>query len=216
MRIAAVIPVAIGLLWTALAVGPAQACEAPDSPATFVINHETYGDIGTHVLTFSCEGDKLIVDTEVDVEVKILFVTAYQRQAHYREVWQEDRLINYEARTNDDGDHYLTTAWIDGNEMVIDGVEKGVRVPLDTVPSHPWNVDVIDRSLVFGQRDGQIRSVHVEATEEETVTIGDKTIMAKKYVVGGDLERELLYGPDGAWLQWRLERDGKAITITRE
>jgi hypothetical protein len=197
-------------------VGSAEACQPPESPAAFIINHETYGDIGTHVLTFSCEGEKLIVDTNVDVEVKILFVTAYQRQAHYREVWQGDRLIAYEARTNDDGDHYLTTARVDGDEMVIDGVEKGVRVPLDTVPSHPWNVDVIDRSLVFGQRDGRIRSVHVEASETEAVMIGDKTIMAQKYIVGGDLERELLYGPDGAWLQWRLERGGKAITITRQ
>ena len=101
---------AIGLLCTDLALVPAQACDAPASPAAFVINHETYGDIGTHVLTFSCEGEKLIVDTNVDVKVKILFVTAYERQARYREVWQGDQLIAYEARTNDGGDHYLTTA----------------------------------------------------------------------------------------------------------
>jgi hypothetical protein len=204
------------LLWPGLTPLPASACNAPESPAAFVINHETYGDIGTHTLTFACDGEKLIVDTDVDVEVKILFVTAYERTAHYREVWHGDQLITYEARTNDGGDHYVTKARIDGDEMVVDGVEKGVRVPLDTVPSHPWNVDVIDRSVVFGQRDGRIHSVYIETTDDEAVTIGDKTIMAKKYTVRGDLERELLYGPDGAWLQWRLQRDGKAITITRQ
>ncbi|MEL6965142.1 MAG: DUF6134 family protein [Pseudomonadota bacterium] len=215
MRVTRAIPVCC-LLSLGLIQGVANACEAPASPAAFVINHETYGDIGTHTLTFACDGDQLIVNTEVDVEVKILFVTAYERQAHYREVWQGNQLIAYEARTNDGGHHYLTQAKIDGDEIVIDGLEKGVRVPLETVPSHPWNVDVIDRPTVFGQRDGRVHKVYVEATEEEAVTIGDKTIVAKKYSVRGDLERELLYAPDGTWLQWRLERDGKIITITRQ
>jgi hypothetical protein len=195
---------------------PAFACQAPESPAAFIINHETYGDIGTHVLNFACEGDDLIVETEVDVKVKVLFVTAYQRQARYREVWRDDRLISYEARTNDGGEVFVTTAWVDGGEMVVDGLKKGVRVPLNTVSSHPWNIDAVDRAIVFGQRDGRIHRVNVETAGEETVRIGGKSINARKYVVRGDLERELLYGPDGTWLQWRLKRDGKAITITRQ
>lgn len=198
------------------AVKPAGACQPPASPAAYVINHETYGDIGTHVLNFTCEGEDLIVETEVDVEVKVLFVTAYERRAHYREVWRGDRLIAYEAETNDGGDLYATTARIDGNDMVIDGVEKSVRAPLDTVSSHPWNIEVVDRALLFGQRDGRILKVRSEAAGSETLTIGGRPIEARKYVISGDLERELLYDADGNWLQWRLDRDGKTITITRQ
>lgn len=195
---------------------PALACTAPDSPAAYVINHETYGDIGTHILTFACNGDDLIVETDVNVKVKILFVTAYQRQAHYRETWRDNRLIAYEARTSEGGDRYVTTARIDNGEMVIDGVEKGVRAPLDTISSHPWNVDAVDRQILFGQRDGRILHVNVKEAGEETVTIGGKTIKAQKYVISGDLERELLYSSNGTWLQWRLERNGKSITITKQ
>lgn len=195
---------------------PAHACEAPASPATFVINHETYGDIGTHVLNFSCQGDDLIVETNVDVEVKILFVTAYERQARYREVWRGDQLLAYEARTDDGGDLYETRARIEDGEMIVDGVKKGVRVPLDTIPSNPWNVDVVDRPLIFGQRDGRIHKVSVKRAKPEVLTIGGKQIEAEKYVVEGDLERELLYDSDGNWLQWRLERNGKTISVTRQ
>lgn len=195
---------------------PLHACQVPKSPAIFIINHETYGDIGTHVLNFTCEGSDLIVDTSVDVKVKILFVTAYQRQARYREVWRDDRLIAYDARTNEGGDIYETHARIEDGEMIVDGVKKGMRVPLDTVSSHPWNIEAIDRSLVFGQRDGRINRVSVHRAEPEILTIGGKKIEAEKYVVQGDLKRELLYDADGTWLQWRLERGGKAITITRQ
>lgn len=212
-RPASTLPMAALLL---LAAPFAFACQPPESPARFVINHETYGDIGTHVLNFRCEGDDLVVETDVDVEVKVLFITAYERKAHYREVWRGDRLVDYEAITNDGGERFETRARIEDGAMIVDGVEKGVRVPLDTVPSHPWNVDVVDRPLVFGQRDGEIRHVKAEAAGEEPLTIGGKTIMARKYAVTGDLERDLLYAPDGTWLQWRLERDGKSITITRQ
>ncbi len=196
-------------------VGSALACQPPESPAAYVINHETHGDIGTHVLNFRCDGDKLIVETEVDVEVKILFITAYERRAHYREVWQDDRLIAYEAKTDDNGDLYETTAKVDGDEMIVDGVDAAVRVPLDTVSSHPWNVKAVERPLIFGQRDGRLRKVEVEPAGWETLKIAGEKRDARKYIVRGDLERELFYDADGTWLQWRLERDGKTVTITK-
>ncbi|MDH3662129.1 MAG: DUF6134 family protein [Alphaproteobacteria bacterium] len=207
-----------GFLWLALTTASKQAgaCQPPESPATFVINHETYGDIGTHVLTFDCEGDDLIVETKVDVKVKVLFITVYEREARYREVWRGDRLIAYEARTDDGGDEYVTTAKIGGDAMIVAGVGGDARVPLDTVSSHPWNIDVVDRPLIFGQRDGRIHKVQADRVKSEMIKIGGKRIEAQKFVVQGGLERELLYGPDGTWLQWRLERDGKTVTITRQ
>ncbi|NJO39094.1 MAG: hypothetical protein HC871_17720 [Rhizobiales bacterium] len=207
--------VALLLAW--LVMPPlAHACDTPESPATFVIHHETYGNIGTHVLTFTCEGEDLIVATEVDVKVKVLFVTAFQREARYREVWRGDRLMAYEARTKEGGAVYETHARVEDGRMIVDGVDKAVAVPLDTVSSHPWNVDVVERPLIFGQRDGRLHRVSVERAAPEILTIGGRQIEAEKYVVHGDLERELFYDADGTWLQWRLERDGKTITVTRQ
>ena len=206
----------VGLALMPAAVTPADACQTPESPSAYVINHETHGDIGTHVLNFSCDGDMLVVETDVDVKVKILFITAYERRARYREVWQDDRLIAYEATTDDNGDLYETTAKIDGDEMIVDGVDAAVRVPLDTVSSHPWNVKAVERPLIFGQRDGRLRKVEVEPAGWETLKIAGQKRDARKYIVRGDLERELFYDADGVWLQWRLERDGKTVTITKQ
>ena len=195
--------------------GAALACEAPESPATYVINHETHGDIGTHVLNFRCEGDDLIVETDVDVKVKILRITVYTREAHLREVWRDDRLIAYDAETDDGGDVYETRARVEGEKMIVDGVEKGVAVPLDAVSTHPWNVSAVDRTTIFGQRDGRVRKVRVEDAGWEALKIDGRSIDAQKFVVRGDMERELFYGADGTWLQWRLVRDGKTVTITK-
>jgi len=208
----------LGLLVIGLTTGAlsAHACEAPASPATYVINHESLGDIGTHVLTFTCDGEDLVVETKVDVKVKILLVTAFKRKARLREVWRDNQLISYEALTQDGGDRFETRARIEDGALIVDGAEKGLRAPLEAIPSNPWNINVVDHSPIFGQRDGKLYQVNVEQGKPETLTIGGEKVQAEKYVVKGDLERELLYDADGNWLQWRLERDGKSITITRQ
>lgn len=205
----------LALVLLLITAAPAGACQPPESPAAYVINHETHGDIGTHVLNFSCDGENLVVETDVDVKVKILFVTVYKRKARLREVWRGDRLIAYDARTDDGGDLYETSARIEGDKMIVDGVEKGVAVPLNTISTHPWNVEAVDRSTIFGQRDGKVRKVQVEEAGWESLKIGNRPIDARKFVVRGDLERELFYDAAGTWLQWRLERDGKTVTITK-
>jgi hypothetical protein len=194
----------------------AFACTPPAPRTVYAIHHETYGDIGTHTLTFHCDGEDLIVDTEVKVDVTMFFVTVYKRRARYREVWRQDRLLAYEAWTNEAGDEYVTKARLEDDQLIIDGVEPGVSVPADTVSSHPWNARVVDRELLFGMKDGRLLQVDVEAAGVEMIDVGDKAIKARKYVVSGDIERELWYDQAGNWLRWRLESRGDMIDISRQ
>jgi hypothetical protein len=50
----------------------------------------------------------------------------------------------------------------------------------------------------------------------ETITVAGRAVAARKYLVTGDLERELWYDAAGDWLQSRLEHDGAKITLTRQ
>lgn len=193
-----------------------SACAPPEDKAVYRIHHETYGEIGSHKLVFHCDGEDLIVDTDVKVDVKVLFVTVYKRRAQYREVWRENQLVSYDAWTDEAGDEYVTKARLEDDQMIINGVKPALSVPIDTVPSHPWNANVVDRGLLFGMKDGRLLKVDVEDAGEELIDIGDKTIKAKKYVVRGDIERELWYDQQGRWLRWRLESRGKTVDISRE
>lgn len=199
-----------------LAATRALACAPPTERAVYAINHEIYGDIGSHTLTFHCDGDDLIVETDVKVDVRILFITVYQRRARYREVWRQDQLVAYDAWTNEAGDEYITKARIENDQMIIDGVKPGISAPLDTVSSHPWNAKAVDRNLLFGMKDGRLLRVDVEPAVEEMIEIGDKVIKARKYVVSGDIERELWYDQAGNWLRWQLESRGNTVDISKQ
>lgn len=204
------------LAMACLAAPKGLACSPPEEEVVFVIHHETYGNIGNHTLTFHCEGENLVVETDVKVDVKLLFLTVYQRRARYREVWRQDQLIAYDAWTDEAGDEYITKARLENDQLIIDGVKPGISVPSDTVSSHPWNGKVVDRGLLFGMKDGRLLRVDVEPAGEELIVIGDEAIRAKKFIVRGDIERELWYDQFGNWLRWRLESRGNIVDISRQ
>jgi hypothetical protein len=197
-------------------MSPALACTHPLGPAEYVIHHETYGDVGRHVITFSCDGDDLVVETTIEGEVKILMVPLFKRDGTYREVWRGDRLIAFDSRTEDNGEVYEVRARAEGDYTIINGRRGRIEAPATIVSNHPWNHDVVERTLLFDTQRGRLQEVEVTLSGTETITVADRAVAAQKYLVTGDIERELWYDDAGNWLQSRLEHDGAKITLTRQ
>jgi hypothetical protein len=199
-----------------LSPGPALACPDPPEPAEYVIDHETYGEVGRHVITFSCAGDDLVVETRVAGEVTVLAIPLFRREATYREVWRGGRLIAFDSHFVDNGEVYEVRARANGAHTVIEGRRGRILAPPDIVPSHPWNHEVIDRTLLFDIQRGRLQEVQIRPAGTETIAVAGRKVEAKKYRISGDLERELWYDAAGNWLRSRLEHDGARITLTRE
>jgi hypothetical protein len=205
----------LALALAALGAGEVAAC--PDAPedAEYAVHHETHGEVGRHSITFACAGEELVVETRVTGEVKVLFVPIFQREARYREVWRGDRLIAFDSWFKDNGEVYEVQARAVGERTFIEGRRGRLEAPSTIVSNHPWNHAVIDRSLLFDTQRGKLQQVQVTPAGEDTISVGGAQVSALKYLVTGDLERELWYGRDGAWLQSRLDYQGAAITLTR-
>jgi hypothetical protein len=207
---------AVLLLSLVVWCAPSLACAPPTKRAEYRIEHETFGDIGRQVLTFTCDGDRLVVDTTVDVRVRMLFVTLYRHEAHYREVWQGDRLVGFESHTDDNGRMLEVRARAAGEHVIIDGPKGHGEAPSTVVPDHPWNHDVIDRTLLFDPIDGTVRQVEVIDAGEAPIQVDGRRIMARKYIVSGDLDLQVWYDGSGAWVKWRMQHERGAVTMTRE
>jgi hypothetical protein len=197
-------------------MGPALACTEPPGPAEYVIHHETYGEVGRHVITFACDGEDLIVETEIAGEVKVLMVPLFKRDGTYREVWRDNRLVAFDSRIVDNGEVYEVTARAEGDHTMINGRRGRIEAPPTIVSNHPWNHDVIERTLLFDTQRGRLQKVQVTSAGADTITVAGQVVEAQKYRITGDLERELWYDAAGNWLQSRLEHDGAKITLTRQ
>jgi Family of unknown function (DUF6134) len=195
----------IAVLFSLLvASAPALACVPPAEQAVYQVEHETFGNIGRQVLIFSCSGDRLVVDTTVDVAVQTLLFTLYRQEAHYREVWEGDRLVRFESHTDDNGKALEVSAQAVGERMIIDGPNGHSEAPSMAVPDHPWNHEVVGRTLLFDPVDGTFRRVEVADAGKAPLEIDGRLVMARKYLVSGDLKLELWYDENGAWLKWRM------------
>ncbi len=195
---------------------PGYACSRPPGQDVYKIKHEMFGEVGRHVVTYSCQGDDLLVETRIDGKAAMLGVPVYELSGHYREVWRGDRLLSFDSQVDDNGEHFEVSARAEGDHMLIDRRRGTIEAPATIISDHPWNYAVLDRTLLFDARRGKLRHVKVEVAGEDTLVIDGQKVPAKKYIVSGDLDRVLWYGEDGAWLQSQLEYAGSKVYVTRQ
>jgi hypothetical protein len=206
-----------GLLAVSAALSaPSHACDRPPGQDVYKIDHEQFGEIGRHVITFSCQDEDLLVETEISGEVTVLSLPVYKLAGTYREVWRGDRLINFESKLDDNGERFEVSARAEGDHMLIDRRRGRIEAPASIVSDHPWNIAMLDRTLLFDTRRGKLRHVQVEPAGKEALMIGGREVVADKYRMSGDLERMHWYGEDGSWLQSQLEYGGSKVLVTRD
>jgi len=195
---------------------PAMAQKAQPRVYGYFIHHESQGRIGRHRMTVRRAGDRLIIEHDSRIAVKFLFAIAYQREAHYREVWQDGRLIAFESTTDDNGELMRVEARAEGDRLVIDGMNGVIQAPASTVPTQPSHEAAIGRRWFMKVGTGELLEGTVERAEPAAIKVAGKRIEATRYTVTGDLEHEVWFDPAGLWVKWRLVRDGGTISFTRE
>lgn len=204
----------ISIMTVLSASAPSWAAGPASGSHEYKIDHYALGDIGNHVYTFTREGKNLIVTAKIRLRAKVLFVTIRRYTADRREVWRGGRLIAYQSRTNDDGKIIEVTALAEGDKLIIDGPKGRVEAPGDIRLTSAWSVDFLKGDKMMDTETGEIRSITVTDMGFETVDIGGKQIKARKFHIGGDLDRDYWYGEDGTWVKLRLTRDGDVIYVT--
>jgi hypothetical protein len=85
----------------------------------------------------------------------------------------------------------------EGDHTVIESRRGRIEAPPTIVSNHPWNYQVIDRTLLFGTRRGRLQEIPVAPAGTETITVGSRALAAQKYDITGDLRRELWYDEAG-------------------
>lgn len=204
----------VALLLVPAAAGGAGAQENPSGTLVYGIQHEEHGEVGTHDVSFSRSGGDLMVEVRNRMKVKMFFITVFRYEADRREIWRDGRLLSYRSQTHDDGTDITLAAEIQGDTLMIDGPDGRIEAPAGTFPTHPWNPKIVDQTLLMDTKTGKLLKVAIRNAGEETIEARGRTVKATRYVVTGDQEREVWFGPDGTWLQMRFDSDGSGVTFT--
>ncbi len=210
MRIASVL---IGLLVGSSAAG----LEPAPGIYHYRIHHQIFGDIGEHQIQVSREAGRVVVEHSAHLAVKLLTFTAFERQSHYREVWEGERLIEFDGVTIDNGERFEVRARAEADQLIIEGSAGRFEAPATTTPSQPSLAGAIARRTTFMDiRTGRLLEGRVTLAGHETLQLASGPVESERYEVAGDLEHVAWYDATGVVVQWRLWRQGAAITLTRD
>jgi len=219
MRMAAPIT---GLLLSCAIAGAQPSAGAPTPAAQPAVETLQYAimrkgeQIGTHKVELRRNGKETSVNVATNVEVKVLFVTAYRFQYTATERWVNGRIVALSAETDDNGKQHRLTAALKGASLEVEADGKAVQVDKNIMPGSLWNPDLVRQSMMLDTQTGQVMPISVIDGGSEQVTVQTGPAPAHRYTIKGKFSQDVWYdsrgrlvhsqfvGPDGSVISYEL------------
>lgn len=169
--------------------------------------------IGAHRVTFRPDGDRLAVETHVDIAVKVLFLTVFRFKHDAEEIWDAGRLVSIKSTTDDNG----TLLKVNGS-----AVAGGFRIVGDDGPflasarlltsNSLWDSRILrEDRLIDAQRGGEIGLVTTRLGDERIDTPQGPVRASRHRMITPHYAGSVFYDNDGRWVKALLEARGQSI-----
>jgi len=169
--------------------------------------------IGEHRVTFRPDGDRLTVETRVDIAVKVLFFTAFRFKHEADEVWQSDRLVSVKSTTNDNGTLLQVSGIAVADGFRIVGEDGPFLASAQLLTSNAlWDRRIVrEQRLIDVQHGGEIGLV-VKALGDEQVDTPQGSVRATRHhMITPYYAGSVFHDSDGRWVKGVLELKGERI-----
>jgi uncharacterized protein DUF6134 len=169
--------------------------------------------IGEHRVTFQPDGDRLAVETHIDIAVKVLFLTAFRFKHEAEEIWHAGRLVSVKSTTDDNG----TLLQVSGN-----AVEDGFRIVGEDGPflaagrlltsNALWDSRIVrENRLIDVQHGGEIGLVTKPLGDEQVDTPQGPVRASRHQMITPYYAGSVFHDSDGRWVKALLELKGETI-----
>lgn len=165
--------------------------------------------IGTHVVQFREDDDRLDVQIDFRVRIRILGITAYRFEYQSSAIWKDATLASLDASVNDDGTEGAVAARRYGQNIVVDGTRGLTRLEGRLFPSNHWHPGVIGQTRVLNTLTGGVGDVTMVLVGRENISTAHGEVAADRYLFSGDLhDVDVWYDRDGRWVKLRFLTEG--------
>jgi hypothetical protein len=208
----------VGLLLSCAIASVQPSAGAPPAaqPATETLQYAIIRNgeqIGTHKVELRRTGKETAVNVATNVEVKVLFITAYRFQYAATERWVNGRLVALNAETDDNGTQHKLTAALKGGTLEVEADGKAAQVDKNILPGSFWNPEVVRQSVMLDTQTGQVMPISVIDGGSEQVTVETGPAPARRYTIKGKFSQDVWYDSRGRLVQSQLVGpDGSVIT----
>jgi len=173
--------------------------------------------IGTHVINFGHDDERLTVSIAVDIVVGIGPIALFRYTHQATEQWRGNQLISMQTQTNDDGTRDRLTVRRDGLGLAVESSQVPAYVaPADAYPGSHWNPQMLQRPVINTQNGRLLRPHVIPLNREKVAFASGATVEARHFSVRGDANLDTWYDASPSWVALRfIAHEGSEIRYER-
>lgn len=207
---AALAPVAMPMAWAA----PSTALASPGDIAFSVWRKGER--IGTHSVRFVQQGPVLAARSEIELTVKLAFITVFSYRQSAEDRWQNGNLISANYETEENGKETVVQARADGAKLVVDGPMGTVRPNIGTMSDVCfWNKAIVSQRRLIDSQTGEMATMDQEgALGIEQVDVAGRMVEAEHFRLAASKGRggEVWYDKSGRLVQALIQTRGETLS----
>jgi Family of unknown function (DUF6134) len=185
----------------------------PDKRLAFSIVRK--GDvIGTHVLTFVPDGDRLTVHIAADIAVSLGPIVLFRYRHRATERWVGGQVVSLDSETNDDGTHVKARMWRNGGPLIVESTGHATyTAPQDAMPATHWNKAMLNGPFINTQ-NGKL--MHPTVSPLGPAVIPGCHHEAWGFAMRGDADLDTWYDAAPCWVGLLFTgKDGTEVRYVR-
>ena len=166
--------------------------------------------IGFHKLFFQNIGNKIVVNTEIQMIVKLVGIIPVLKYFHKgNEIWIDNRFVEAKTSTKKNRIKFKFTAKRKESKIEIKSRKKVFLVNGDSLFTSYWNQNWLKKKVLFDTQHGKKRFISVEKKDFEKIKTSNSTIFAQRYKVTGTQDKpngkkidyDIWYDDKGRWVK---------------
>lgn len=152
------------------------------------------------------------VMSEANFVYRVLFIPAYKYEHRSAERWSDNCLLEFDARTNANGDRIEVSGERNGSGFLVETDDAPVQLPECVMTFAYWNPEFLEQPRLLNPQTGEYVDVTVEKVGMETLEVKGKPITANRYrLTAYEVDLTLWYSADNEWLALESVAEGDNI-----
>jgi Family of unknown function (DUF6134) len=169
--------------------------------------------IGTHTISYSSATGETRVNTEINLEVKIAFVSAYSFSHRSEETWRAGRLMSLSSDTVEHGEpvHVEGAATAQGFR-VVSKAGPFIASAATLTSNSLWTPAMLEQTTVVDAQHGGVIGVSARKVADEAIVIRGGQVQATRYTfITPYYAGSVWYDSGNHWVHAEFERDGSKV-----
>jgi Family of unknown function (DUF6134) len=174
--------------------------------------------IGAHTLSYSSATGETRITTEIDLSVKVAFLSVFAFSHRSQETWRAGRLVSLNSETVEQGEtlHVEGAAMPQGFRVMSKGGPV-IASPAILTSNSLWTPAMLEQATVVDAQRGGIIGVSARKFADEQIAVAGRPVGATRYtLITPYFAGTVWYDKANVWVHGEFERDGSKVEYQLE